>query len=168
MHKTLRYAAGAILGAAGLYASFATVEWPQFVASFQAASVPWVAAAIVSIPLTLMLVATRSALLLNVDRSFRVWRRLWDAVIVGQAVNIVVPLRFGEGARVAFTCRELGLPAGRVLVGIALERIFDVSVFGLTALLVMFTGVTTLLPSLGANATSRAVLLALSTVVAIA
>jgi hypothetical protein len=127
-----------------------------------------VAAAIVSIPLTLMLVTTRSALLLNLDASFGVWRRVWDAVIVGQAVNIVVPLRFGEGARVAFTCRELGMPAGRVVVGIALERIFDVSIFALTALLVMFSGVTTLLPSLGANATSRAVVLALSTVLAIA
>ena len=125
-------------------------------------------AAIVSIPLTLILVTTRSALLLDVGTSLRVWHRLWDAVIVGQAVNIVVPFRFGEGARVAFTCRELGLPAGRVVVGIALERIFDVSVFALTALLVMFSGVTSLLPSLGANAAPRAVVLALSTVVAIA
>jgi uncharacterized protein (TIRG00374 family) len=115
-----------------------------------------------------MLVAARSALLLNVGRSFRLWRRLWDAVIVGQAVNIVVPFRFGEGARVAFTCRELGMPAGRVVVGIALERMFDVSVFALTVLLVMFSGVTSLLPSLSANATSRAVALALSTVAAIA
>jgi len=165
--RAFRYLVGALLGAAGLYACFASVEWPQFVASFQAASVPWVLAAIVSIPLTLMLVATRSALLLDVHTSVRVWRRVWDAVIVGQAVNIVVPLRFGEGARVAFTCRELGLPAGRVIVGIAIERMFDVSIFALTALLVMFSGVTSLLPSLGANATSRAVVLAFSTVGAI-
>ncbi|OFV92785.1 MAG: hypothetical protein A3H95_14545 [Acidobacteria bacterium RIFCSPLOWO2_02_FULL_64_15] len=166
--RAFRYLLGAVLGAAGLYACFASVEWPQFVASFQAASVSWVIAAAVSILLTLAVVTTRSVLFLDAGSSFRVWRGLWDAVIVGQAVNIVVPLRFGEGARVAFTCSKLGLPAGRVLVGMALERIFDVSAFAVAVLLVVLSGVSGWMPGLGENATSRALVMAVATVAAVA
>jgi uncharacterized membrane protein YbhN (UPF0104 family) len=60
--------------------------------------------------------------------------------VVGQAVNIVVPLRFGEGARVAITCRELDLPVAQVLMSVAVERAIDMLAFGTAAFVLVSTG----------------------------
>jgi hypothetical protein len=49
--------------------------------------------------------------------------------VLGQAVNILAPLRFGEGGRLAVTCRGLDVPVGRVMVRLARERAFDVAAF---------------------------------------
>jgi len=139
-NRSLRYGIGVVLGAAALYACFASIEWTQFVGSFKTARVSWVVAAVLSVLITVGLVTLRWAWLLDAGGTARAFRILWDSVVVGQAVNIVVPLRFGEGARVAFTCRELDLPAGRVMVALALERTFDVAMFGTAVLLLMLTG----------------------------
>jgi len=61
--------------------------------------------------------------------------------VLGQAVNILVPLRFGEGARLAVTSRGLDLPVGRVTVGLALERAFDVAAFGTIFAVLIAAGV---------------------------
>jgi uncharacterized membrane protein YbhN (UPF0104 family) len=61
-------------------------------------------------------------------------------VVLGQAVNIIVPLRFGEGVRLAVTCRGLDVPVGRVMVGLALERAFDVAAFATIVLLLVVSG----------------------------
>ena len=70
----------------------------------------------------------------------RRWRVLWSSVVLGQMINILVPLRFGEGARVAVTTRGLDVPVGRVMVGAALERAFDVAAFGTFAALLIVSG----------------------------
>jgi uncharacterized protein (TIRG00374 family) len=163
--RALRYLVGAILGAAALYACFARIEWQQFKASFQTARASWVAAAVLSVLVTLALVTVRWALLLDARGSPRSWRALWHAVVVGQAVNIVFPLRFGEGARLAFTSRELGLPAGRVMVGLALERTFDVAMFAAAVLLLIVAG---WIPGTGVGFMRRLAILAITSMVAVA
>ncbi len=151
--RAARYAAGALCAVAALYASVVNVDWPQVLDAFGRASLPWTAAAIASVLLTLCLVTLRWGLLVggvaatkgppegerhNVASGFSRtmttprlarWRVLWDSVLLGQAVNILVPLRFGESARLVVTSRGLNIPAGRVMVGLALERAFDVAAF---------------------------------------
>lgn len=136
--RPARYTAGALCALAALYASAINVDWRQVFEAFGRASLPWTVGAIVSVPMTLSLVTLRWGRLVG-DVAARGesagsvrWSRsrvLWDAVVLGQAVNILVPLRFGEGARVAVTSRGLDVPVGRVMVGLALERVFDAAAF---------------------------------------
>ena len=144
-----------------LYACAVNVEWAQVLDAFRRASLPWTAAAAASVLLTLALVTFRWGLLVGAElarvgpelapprgstkvgpykRFGKRWRVLWDSVVLGQAVNIIVPLRFGEGARLAVTCRGLDVPVGRVMVGLALERAFDVAAFATIVLMLFASG----------------------------
>lgn len=97
-------------------------------------------AAIVSVLVTLTLVTVRWGLLAAPDSGRSCWRVLWHSVVLGQAVNILVPLRFGEGARVVMTARHFGLPVGRVVTAAAVERLFDVAAFLVAGLFVFSIG----------------------------
>ncbi len=135
--RLARYALGALCAIAALYASAVNVDWSEVLDAFEHASLPWTVAAIASVLLTLCLVTFRWGLLVGgeafaspASRPRRArWHVLWNSVVLGQAVNILVPLRFGEGARLVVTSRGLGIPVGRVMVGLALERAFDVAAF---------------------------------------
>lgn len=143
-----RYALGALCAIAALYASAVNVDWSEVRDAFEHASLPWTAAAIASVLLTLCLVTFRWGLLVGGDafaspasKPQRArWHVLWDSVVLGQAVNILVPLRFGEGARLVVTSRGLGVPAGRVMVGLALERAFDVGAFATIVAMLIISG----------------------------
>jgi uncharacterized membrane protein YbhN (UPF0104 family) len=148
--RAVRYAIGALCAIGALYASAVNVEWSQVFDAFRRASLPWTAAAAASVLLTLALVTLRWGVLVDASPShgsgFKIarhgtrWRVLWDSVVLGQAVNILVPLRFGEAARLAVTSRGLGVPVGRVTVGLALERAFDVAAFATIVLLLTVSG----------------------------
>lgn len=127
--RTLRHLVAAGLAAAALYACTLGVNWGVVLDAFRGAYVPWVGVAVVSVLLTLALATSRWGLFVAGGSGRKRWRVLWDAVVLGQAVNIVAPLRFGEGARLALTCRGLDLPLGRVTVGLAAERACDMAAF---------------------------------------
>jgi uncharacterized protein (TIRG00374 family) len=136
----LRYAAGALLGAGALYACVARLQSDGLAGAFRIALPGWVAAAAVSVLLTLALVTVRWRLLVGVHEGGSHWRVLWDSVVLGQAVNILVPLRFGEGMRLVVTCRGLGLPPGRVVVAVGLERVLDIAAFATAVLALLAAG----------------------------
>jgi len=138
--RNVRAAIGALCALGALYACAVNVEWTDVLDAFRRASLPWTAAAAGSVLVTLALVTFRWGLLVDSGPLTRRWRVLWDSVVLGQAVNIIVPFRFGEGARVAVTCRGLDVPVGRVMVGLALERAFDVAAFGTIVFVLMAAG----------------------------
>lgn len=163
--RVARYVGGACFAAVATYLSVTGIDWPRFLVSFQTASIPWVLAAILSVLLTISFVTARWALLLDTPLSVRSWCRLWEGVVVGQAVNILFPLRFGEGARLAYACRELRLTSGRVLVSLAVERVFDVISF-LTATVIVGTAIG-LAPAMAA-VVPRSAIAAAATIAAVA
>jgi len=132
---------GFALAVAAIYACAISVDVESVMQAFAGARLQLVIVAVASVIVTLALVTLRWGLLLQDHELPSRWRVLWDAVIVGQAVNIVVPLRFGEGARLALTCRGLGVPIGRATVALALERTFDLTAFAAANLLVAVFGV---------------------------
>ena len=135
--RAARYAAGALCVGGALYASAVEVVWTQVFNAFLHAHLPWTAAAIASVLVTLALVTFRWGVFVNQPHRAR-WSALWDSVVLGQAVNILMPLRFGEGARLVMTSRELDLPVGRVAVSLALERAFDIAAFAtIVAMLIL-------------------------------
>lgn len=130
-----------------LYVSAVNVEWSQVFDAFHRVRMPWAVAAALSVLLTLALITLRWGLLVGAGTSsergsdaITPARVLWDSVVLGQVVNILVPLRFGEGVRVAVTSRGLDVPAGRVMVGLALERAFDVAAFATIVIALVATG----------------------------
>ena len=127
--NALRYTLGALLSVAALYACFRQLPIDQLSAALRLARPGSVATAVGSVFLTLSLVTARWGLLVAPSQIASRWRSLWHSVILGQAVNILVPLRFGEGTRVVVTARRLGLTIGRVVAAAALERLFDVAAF---------------------------------------
>ena len=134
----------AVLGAAD------RVEWPRVFDAFGQASRSWTAAAMASVLLTLCLVTFRWDLFVGDSESsgpaagttlgLARWRVLWDSVVLGQAVNILVPLRFGEGARLVVTSRGVQIPVGRVAMSLALERAFDIAAFATIVLTLVLGG----------------------------
>ena len=60
--------------------------------------------------------------------------------MVGQAVNIVFPLRFGEAARVASLARRTGWPVSRLVMAVAVERFCDVGAFAAVVALLAVLG----------------------------
>ncbi len=181
--RAARYAIGALCALGALYACLVNVQWTEVRDAFRGASLPWTVAAVASVLLTLALVTLRWGLLVDAGMHRRAnadgvapraaagsgfesprrarWRVLWDSVVLGQAVNIIVPLRFGEGARVAVTCRGLDIPVGRVMVAVALERVFDVAAFATLALLLIVSG---LMPSTFGGLLSAAAAVTLATI----
>ena len=138
--RTARYAVSWLCAIAVVYAAADSLDWPQVFDAFERVSLAGTLVAIPSVLLTLFLVTIRWGVLVGSEapvagskgsmRSSARWRALWNAVVFGQAVNILVPLRFGEGARLLVTSRGLAMPTGRVMVSLALERALDVAVFG--------------------------------------
>jgi len=162
--RALRHLIGAGVAAAALYASTASLNWTTVIDAFRGASTLWVAVAVVSVLLTLVLVTARWSVLAGNQAVIGRWRVLWNAVVLGQAVNIVAPLRFGEGARLALTCRGLGLPAGRVMVGLAVERALDMAAFASGVLLLLVAG---LMPNAFAGIGPAAATLSIGTIAAV-
>ena len=139
--RVARIVIGTLLAAAALYVSFLSVDRAQLWAAFGRANPQWLGAGLGSVMVTLSLVTWRWRWLVGEEPGGTPrWRPLWDSVVIGQAVNIVFPLRFGEGARVAVTCGELGYSMGRVMVGMALERALDVSAFATVVVMLLLAG----------------------------
>lgn len=67
-------------------------------------------------------------------------RLLFSSMMVGYTVNTLLPARLGEVARIYLLHRRAGVPAGRTLSTIVLERLLDVAtvviVFGIALLAV--------------------------------
>lgn len=126
--RTFRYALGTIVAAVALYASFRNVSHDALRHAIHAASLSWTGLAVVSTLATIALVTWRSGLLLDVSPA-RHWAGLWNAVVIGQATNIVLPLRFGEAARVASIANRTGWPVGGVVMALAVERFCDIGAF---------------------------------------
>jgi uncharacterized protein (TIRG00374 family) len=136
--RALRAAGSIVLAAAALYAILVKVDPTTLWAACRQVDGLWGLAGLASVLLTLALVTTRWRLLLGSGRA--PVRLLWDAVVIGQAANILLPLRFGEGARIAVTASKLNRSAGGVTVAVAVERALDVAAFGATVLLLVAAG----------------------------
>ncbi len=162
--RMVRFACGGGFAALALYACFAHTPWTQLIAAFRIARVLWIVVALGSVLLTLVLVTERWSRLIGDTPTLR-WSALWNAVVVGQAVNIVFPLRFGEGARVAMTSAAPGLSLGGVTVVVAFERLLDVAAFATMVFILISAGA---VPSVFAGIVPTVALLAGVTIVAVA
>jgi len=109
------------LSVAELRAGFSGVDWIL------------AAAAGVTNAATLFLGAARWQLLFYPDHRPRRFWTLFRGVVIGQMLNIVIPVRVGEVARIYAVAGREQVSKARVLATIAVEKVLDVFVFALAA-----------------------------------
>ncbi len=122
-----------LAGAALLILSIKGIHWENLVAGIRSANSTWLALTIGSVLLGLFFKVWRWAFLLRNYEVRATKTRLFSAYFVGQAINIILPLRGGELVRIGFFADEpKTLP--EVASTIVLEKYLDLlalTVFGI-------------------------------------
>ncbi|MGE5362429.1 MAG: lysylphosphatidylglycerol synthase transmembrane domain-containing protein [Bacteroidales bacterium] len=149
----LRAAIGAVLGVGALWLTFRHVDLSALRAAIGRVDPWWTAAALVSIVVSLVLGAYRWQLLFYPEQRERRVTGLFRALVIGQAVNIVLPLRLGEIARIYALAETDPISKMQVLATLAVEKTLDLAAFGATVAIVALaiavpTGMTMRAPSL--------------------
>lgn len=130
-----RVVIGSVLGAGALWLSLRGVDVEALGRALAGTDVPLGLAALASTIGALLLVVSRWKTLFGPDGARVTFRALFRSMVVGQALNILVPIRLGEVARLYSVARHSAVPTGRVLASLALEKVFELGTFGTAAAL---------------------------------
>ena len=128
--KRWRIALGAVVAAVALWLAARGTSLDALRAAMSSARIEWVFLAIASVILTVAAGVIRWRLLFFPDAHNRSWSTLAAASIVGQTLNIVLPIRLGEVARAGWVSRAERLPIGQVGGTIAVEKLADLVTTG--------------------------------------
>lgn len=120
---------GAIIGVAALVLAFRRVEWNGVAAALHNTRPAVVLAALFLVAVTLALTTTRWWLLFAPDHRERNWFVLAAAILIGQTVNVAIPARLGELARMYLVGTREGVSKMRVGATIVVEKVTDLAVF---------------------------------------
>jgi uncharacterized protein (TIRG00374 family) len=139
--RSTRLAAGLALALLTLWLAFRGTDGPALRHALSGVHASWLAAALLLVGSALATLVVRWRLLFHPDRHRFSWTALTAGIMIGQMVNILLPLRVGEIARAYLVSRTEGLPVSRVLTTIGVEKLADLVSMGVTAgaLLVLFT-----------------------------
>lgn len=126
---------GSALGAAALWLSLRGVDTAELGLALAETDPVLGLAALTSTIGALLAVVARWKALFGPDSARLTFGVLFRSMVVGQALNILVPIRLGEIARLYGVARHTRVPAGRVLASLALEKVFELGTFGTAAAL---------------------------------
>ena len=129
-----RVALGAVLGSVALWAALRDIDAATVVQVISTANPALALVALASTLAAVALVAVRWKLLLSGDRPGVSFWMLFRAVVIGQMLNIAMPLRVGEVARLYGVSVSGRLDPGLVLASLALEKVLEIAVFGAAAI----------------------------------
>jgi uncharacterized protein (TIRG00374 family) len=135
--STPRVLLGVLIGGFALWLAFRGFALKDLAAAIRRLHSTLTALAFLSTGVTLLLLTLRWRLLFHpLHRDMRL-APLFKAIIVGQMVNILSPLRVGEIARVYTLADDAGLSKTHVLATLAVEKVLDLIVFGLAIALLI-------------------------------
>lgn len=129
----LKLAAGILL----FWLAFRDVEPASVASAFRIVDLWWLAAATLSVFLTVGLVAARWRVLIGSRARRGHMRVLGAAVIASQVANIAMPFRLGDAVRIGAVSRALKVPPAEILGSIAVERLLDAILLAATAVVVV-------------------------------
>ena len=135
--RLTRVAAGIVVGGVALWLSFRGFQLDDLFDSFARLSIPFTGAALLSTLLTLVAVSWRWQWLFHPRQREVPFPALFKAIVVGQMLNILSPLRVGEIARVYSLAQDGGLSKAHVLATVALEKVLDLVVFAAAVALLL-------------------------------
>lgn len=142
--------------------AFRDVEIASVARAFAIVDLWWLAAATLSVFLTVGLVTARWRVLIGRAARHGHMRVLMAAVIASQVANIAMPFRLGDAVRIGAVSRALNVPPAEILGSIAVERLLDAILLAGTALLLVVFG--TLPPFAHAGMVSLAAAIAVALV----
>ena len=121
---------GSALGCVALWLTFRRTDLGAVAAAVERVHLWPVVVAMLLVAVTVIAVAQRWQLLVARGRSSRIRSPFVAAVVTGQMLNVLLPIRLGEFVRAFWISRAEGLPLARVLGTIAVERLADVLMLG--------------------------------------
>jgi uncharacterized protein (TIRG00374 family) len=127
---------GVAIGVLLLWLASERVTWTEVAEVLARASYTWIAAALVPYYLALAVRAFRWWLVLRPIVGLSL-PQASVALLVGYAVNVLLPVRLGELFRADFCRRQYGVPRTKVLGSIMIERFTD----GVTVLVALAIGI---------------------------
>ena len=134
--RGLQVALGAGFSAVFLWLAFRDVSLSQVVAVFSRADYRFVALALALVLVSPLARAARWRLLYHPDQKGLSHLRLAEVLLISQMLNIVVPARLGEVARIYFMGQIESRSRARTLGTIAVEKWLDILMLLLLVLLV--------------------------------
>ncbi|RLT46686.1 MAG: UPF0104 family protein [Chloroflexi bacterium] len=139
--NAMRGLAGALLGGAALWLVLRDVQWGAVRAVLAGVDAGLCALAVLSIFVTLGMLALRWQLLFYPEHRERSWRALLAGIVVSQMLNILSPVRLfvGEVVRVYAAGHSEGLSKLRVLGTLGAEKAADLAAFSISLLLLAGT-----------------------------
>jgi uncharacterized protein (TIRG00374 family) len=137
-----RFVVGGLLGGIGLWLSLRDIPAGAMSTALLSAHPLWIMVALAATLLAVLAVVLRWRLLLL--PSAMPVSVLMRATLIGQMVNIVVPFRLGEVARVYAVAGHSDLGVARVSASLAIEKALDLAVFGVASAALVAT---TLIPA---------------------
>jgi uncharacterized protein (TIRG00374 family) len=134
--RGLQVALGTVLSLALLWLAFRDVPLSQVVATFSRADYRFVTLALALVLVSPLARAARWRLLYHPGQKGLSHLRLAEVLLIGQMLNIVVPARLGEVARIYFMGKTENQSRARTLGTIAVEKWLDIVILLLLVLLV--------------------------------
>lgn len=130
----MRVLIGSIIGLIALWLAFRGESPEALMGAVRQADPWWTSAALASIGLSLALVTLRWRVLFgHPDGGAPRLGPLFNALVLGQAINIALPIRVGELVRVLVVYRAGGQTIERTFVSVVAERLMDTGVVALAA-----------------------------------
>jgi len=118
--------------------AFRGADWLEVGFAIRRSNYAWLAAALLSVMVTLVLLTARWRLLFYPDQNRRSWLRYFNSIIIGQAVNIAVPGRWGEIARAYALKPDINLSKTQILVTVVTEKVIDLVMLALAVVILRF------------------------------
>jgi glycosyltransferase 2 family protein len=129
----LRLGLSLIVAALTLWLAFRGAAIGGLRSALGRADVFWILLALGSVLVSVAVAVVRWRVLFHPQSASLSWTNLAGAFLVGQMLNIMLPLRLGEMARAYWLSRSEGIPIGRALGTIGVEKLADLASLGLTA-----------------------------------
>jgi uncharacterized membrane protein YbhN (UPF0104 family) len=126
-----RLALGALLGGVALWLAFRGIDLGELWQALRQVNYFWVGASLLSVVATTLVITARWRLLFYPDWRARGWLSLLGGILVGQALNILVPARLGDVARIYLVGNSERLSKTRVAATLVVEKIADLVIFAL-------------------------------------
>lgn len=130
---------GTGLGVLALWLSARKVDWDALWQALRSARYEYVFLALLAVLVTLVIQALRWRLLFFPDHRGIPWTRLFTGVVLAQMLNILVPARLGEVARIYSIERREHIGRIRVLSTIVVEKAVDLCAAASAIALLLFT-----------------------------
>lgn len=135
--RWLRIGLGLVLGGVALWFVFRDADIGSLRAALLAADARWIVVALGSVLATVAVAVWRWRVLFHPEGEQISWFNLASALLIGQMLNIVLPFRLGEITRGYWVSRAGGIPVGRALGTIGMEKLADLATLGIAALFLL-------------------------------